>query len=53
MTLDQLLHLRPFAGWYDHRTPVPGLWLCGAGCHPGGGVTGLPGRNAARAILRG
>ncbi len=53
MTLDQLLHLRPFAGWYDHRTPVAGLWLCGAGCHPGGGVTGLPGRNAARAMLRG
>lgn len=53
MTLDQLLHLRPVAGWYDHRTPIPGLHLCGPACHPGGGVTGLPGRNAARAILRG
>jgi phytoene dehydrogenase-like protein len=52
MTLDQLLHLRPAAGWYDHRTPIEGLYLCGPACHPGGGVTGLPGRNAARAILR-
>jgi phytoene dehydrogenase-like protein len=52
MTLDQLLHLRPVAGWYDHRTPIAGLHLCGPACHPGGGVTGLPGRNAARAILR-
>lgn len=53
MALDQLFHLRPAAGWYDHRTPVEGLWLCGPACHPGGGVTGLPGRNAARAILSG
>jgi phytoene dehydrogenase-like protein len=52
MTLDQLLHLRPVAGWYDHRTPIEGLYLCGPACHPGGGLTGLPGRNAARAILR-
>jgi phytoene dehydrogenase-like protein len=52
MTLDQLLHLRPVAGWYDHRTPISRLHLCGPACHPGGGVTGLPGRNAARAILR-
>ena len=52
MTLDQILHLRPVAGWYDHRTPIEGLHLCGPACHPGGGVTGLPGRNAARTILR-
>ncbi len=52
LTLDQLLHLRPVAGWYDHRTPIPNLHLCGPACHPGGGVTGLPGRNAARAIVR-
>jgi phytoene dehydrogenase-like protein len=51
MTLDQLLHLRPVAGWYDHRTPIEGLYLCGPAGHPGGGVTGLPGRNAARSIL--
>ena len=47
----QLLSLRPVPGWADHRTPIRGLYLCGAGCHPGGGVSGLPGRNAARAVL--
>lgn len=51
MSPSQLLSLRPVPGWADHRTPVPGLFLCGAGCHPGGGVTGMPGRNAARIVL--
>jgi len=50
--LDQLFSLRPAAGYADHRTPIGGLYLCGSGAHPGGGVTGLPGRNAARAILK-
>ncbi|MCC6195049.1 MAG: NAD(P)/FAD-dependent oxidoreductase, partial [Burkholderiales bacterium] len=49
--LDQLWAARPVLGWGDYRTPVRGLWLCGSGAHPGGGVTGLPGHNAARAIL--
>jgi phytoene dehydrogenase-like protein len=49
--LDQIFSLRPAAGYADYRTPIPGLYLCGAGAHPGGGVTGLPGRNAAQAIL--
>ncbi len=51
MSPAQLLSLRPVPGWSDHRTPIRGLYLCGAGTHPGGGVTGLPGRNAARAVL--
>ncbi|MCU0758662.1 MAG: NAD(P)/FAD-dependent oxidoreductase [Steroidobacteraceae bacterium] len=49
--LDQLWAARPALGYGDYRTPVDGLWLCGSGAHPGGGVTGLPGHNAARAIL--
>ena len=53
MGLDQLLFMRPIAGWARYRTPVEGLFLCGSGCHPGGGVTGGPGRLAAGAILRG
>lgn len=52
MHLDQLFSLRPAAGAADHGTPVPGLFQCGSGTHPGGGVTGLPGWNAARVILR-
>ena len=51
--LDQLFFMRPVAGWARYRTPVDGLYLCGAGTHPGGGVTGAPGYNAANAILRG
>jgi len=51
MTLDQLYWLRPAAGWARYRTPLKGLYLCGAGAHPGGGVLGAPGRNAARAVL--
>jgi len=51
MTLDQFFHMRPIPGFAQYRSPVEGLYLCGAGCHPGGGVTGIPGHNAARAIL--
>ncbi|MBI3763356.1 MAG: NAD(P)/FAD-dependent oxidoreductase [Chloroflexi bacterium] len=52
MMLDQLFVMRPVPGWAQYRTPVDGLYLCGAGTHPGGGVSGLPGRNAAREILK-
>ncbi len=52
LSLDQLFAARPVLGHADYRTPVAGLYLCGSGSHPGGGVTGLPGRNAAREILR-
>jgi phytoene dehydrogenase-like protein len=52
MGLDQLLIMRPFAGYAQYRMPVKNLYLCGAGSHPGGGVTGAPGYNAARQILR-
>jgi phytoene dehydrogenase-like protein len=52
MSFDQLFTLRPVRGWADYRTPVDGLYLCGAGTHPGGGVTGANGRNAAREALR-
>jgi phytoene dehydrogenase-like protein len=51
MTLDQFLVLRPVPGWSQYRTPVEGLYLCGSGAHPGGGITGAPGYNAAREIL--
>ena len=52
LTLDQLWSARPVLGYGDYRTPLNRLYLCGAGAHPGGGVTGLPGRNAAREIIR-
>ena len=52
MNLGQLFCLRPVVGWADHRTPIEGLYLCGAASHPGGGVLGACGRNAAREILR-
>ncbi len=52
MTPERLLFLRPFPGASRYRTPIRGLWLCGAGTHPGGGVMGACGRNAAREILR-
>jgi phytoene dehydrogenase-like protein len=51
MSLDRLLFMRPMPGWSRYRTPIGGLWLCGAGTHPGGGVMGACGRNAAREIL--
>jgi phytoene dehydrogenase-like protein len=50
--LDQLFSARPVLGHADYRMPVKGLYLCGSGAHPGGGVTGIPGRNAAREILK-
>ncbi len=52
LSLDQLYSLRPVLGHGDYRGPVQGLYMCGAGTHPGGGVTGAPGHNAAREILR-
>jgi beta-carotene ketolase (CrtO type) len=51
MSIDQLLGLRPSPSLSGYRTPVPGLYLTGAGTHPGGGVTGMPGRNAAAEVL--
>jgi phytoene dehydrogenase-like protein len=51
MTPDQSFDLRPLAGYGGYRTPLPGLYLCGSGTHPGGGVTGIPGHNAARVVL--
>lgn len=53
MGLEQMFVLRPVPGWGHYRTPIAGLWLCGAGSHPGGGVTGLPGWLAAQAVLDG
>jgi phytoene dehydrogenase-like protein len=52
LAIDQLFFMRPVPGWARYRTPVRGLYLCGAGAHPGGGVTGAPGFNASRAVLR-
>jgi phytoene dehydrogenase-like protein len=52
MTPNQLFSFRPVPGWAQYRTPVRGLYLCGAAAHPGGGVMGAPGLNAAREILR-
>jgi phytoene dehydrogenase-like protein len=52
LSLDQLFSLRPLLGHADYRMPLPGLYLCASGAHPGGGVTGVPGHNAAREIVR-
>ncbi|GAA2134558.1 NAD(P)/FAD-dependent oxidoreductase [Nocardioides bigeumensis] len=52
MAPHQLLFMRPARGWAKYRTPLRGLYLCGAGTHPGGGVTGANGRNAAREVLK-
>jgi phytoene dehydrogenase-like protein len=52
LALDQLFSARPVLGAGDYRMPIDGLYLCGSGAHPGGGVTGIPGRNAAREIIR-
>ena len=52
LTLEQLFFNRPVAGWSQYRTPIGGLYLCGAGAHPGGGVTGAPGHNSAHQVLR-
>ncbi len=52
LRLEQLFFMRPVPGWAQYRTPIAGLYLCGAGAHPGGGVTGAPGRNCAHQALR-
>jgi phytoene dehydrogenase-like protein len=52
LSLDQLWCARPVLGHADYRTPIAGLYLCGSGAHPGGGVTGAPGHNCAREVLR-
>lgn len=52
LALDQMFSARPVLGYGNYRTPVRGLYLCGSGAHPGGGVTGAPGHNAAREMLR-
>lgn len=51
LALDQFFAVRPVPGATQHRTPLPGYFLCGAGCHPGGGVIGIAGRNAARQVI--
>jgi phytoene dehydrogenase-like protein len=52
MSVDQLFAFRPVIGWARYRTPIAGLYLCGAGTHPGGGITGMPGANASREIIK-
>jgi len=52
MSLDQMFVMRPVAGWARYRTPLKGLYLCGSGAHPGGGVMGAPGYNCAREMLK-
>jgi phytoene dehydrogenase-like protein len=52
LSLDQLFTMRPVLGFAAYRMPIEGLYLCGSGAHPGGGVTGLPGKNAAREMVR-
>jgi phytoene dehydrogenase-like protein len=52
LSLDQLRSARPLLGHADYRTPLKGLYICGSGAHPGGGVTGAPGHNCAREVLR-
>jgi phytoene dehydrogenase-like protein len=51
LSLDQLFSARPMLGHGNYRGPLPGLYMCGSGTHPGGGVTGAPGHNAAREVL--
>ena len=52
LTLEQLFFLRPAPGWARYRTPVKGLYMCGSATHPGGGIMGAPGRNAAKRMLQ-
>jgi len=52
LSLEQLFFQRPTAQWARYRTPIRNLWMCGSGTHPGGGIMGAPGRNAALEILR-
>jgi phytoene dehydrogenase-like protein len=51
LTLEQLFFLRPAAGWADYRTPIRRLYMCGSATHPGGGIMGAPGRNAAMKLM--
>jgi phytoene dehydrogenase-like protein len=51
LTLEQLFFLRPAPGWAQYRTPIDNLYMCGSATHPGGGIMGAPGRNAAQRIL--
>ena len=52
LTLEQLFFLRPAPGWAQYRTPIKGLYMCGSATHPGGGIMGAPGRNAALQLLK-
>jgi phytoene dehydrogenase-like protein len=52
LSLEQLFFARPVPGWSQYRTPIQNLWMCGSATHPGGGIMGAPGRNAALRILR-
>ena len=52
LTLEQLFFLRPAPGWAQYRTPIRNLYMCGSATHPGGGIMGAPGRNAAHRILK-
>jgi phytoene dehydrogenase-like protein len=52
LTLEQLFFLRPVPGWAQYRTPIDRLYLCGSATHPGGGIMGAPGRNAALRVLK-
>jgi phytoene dehydrogenase-like protein len=51
LSLEQLFFLRPVPGWANYRTPIHGLYMCGSATHPGGGIMGAPGRNAALSVL--
>ena len=52
LALDQLFIMRPLLGWARYKTPIRGLYLCGSGTHPGDGLTGTSGMNAAREIIK-
>jgi phytoene dehydrogenase-like protein len=52
LTLEQLFFLRPVPGWAEYRTPIAGLYMCGSATHPGGGIMGAPGKNAAGRVLK-
>ena len=52
MTVDQLFSMRPAPGWAGYRTPIEGLFMCGSAAHPGGGVMGACGHNAAKVALK-
>jgi phytoene dehydrogenase-like protein len=52
LSLEQLFFLRPVPGWAQYRTPVRNLYMCGSATHPGGGIMGAPGLNAARTMLK-